>query len=222
MLKTIISIFLCMLMIVTLIPSCVIAGDENDPEIIDNEEDYFGSFIDHPIRLKIFQMLGLLNTKIFDFIDIKSAWFYEKNDEPEYQFIALKLKDLQIINQRGIYSIHWSYNGERYAVGSHIYNNGLNSSCFVGLDRHFSFLSKFKPAEGQYDFENDIITFKFKKEYVGNPQPGDILTKTWSWTALRFNFEPFTILFSDGELVKDAAPFIIDYDDYGKDYVIKY
>ena len=64
--------------------------------------------------------------------------------------------------------------------------------------------------------------FKLKKEYAGNLQQGDILTNTWAWTALRFNFEPMTILFSNGELVKDGAPFIEDNKDYGADYIIQY
>ena len=99
------------------------------------------------------------------------------------------------------------------------------------MDYSFSFSDRlidkrlnwnFEDAEGYYDIENDIVTFKFKKEFIGNPQPGDVLTNTWAWTALRFNFEPFTILFSDGELVKDAAPFIESHEDYGEDYIIKY
>ena len=73
-----------------------------------------------------------------------------------------------------------------------------------------------------FDFENDIITFKFRKEFAGDLQRGDVLTNTWAWTALRFNYEPMTILFSNGELVKDAAPFIESNTDYGKDYIIQH
>ena len=200
----------------------VLAGDVNDPEITDNEDDLFGSFIDHPLRYQLFHSIGLLPMENFDFLDIKSAWFYEESDESDYIFAAIKLKNLEVIPQRVVYSIHWTFNGERYAIGSHIYNNGLNSSCFVGLDKHFSLFSKFKDAECFYNFENDIITFKFKKEYAGNLQQGDILTNTWAWTALRFNYEPMTILFSNGELVKDAAPFIESNTDYGIDYIIQY
>jgi len=217
--KKIITVLISFLFISSL---NVLAGDINDPEIIDNENDLFGSFIDHPIRYQLFHAIGLLPMETFDFLDIKSAWFYEQPDEPEYLYASIKLKNLEVISQRAVYSIHWTFNGERYAIGSHIYNNGLNSSCFVGLDRHFNLFSKFKEAENFYDFDNDIITFKFRKEYAGNLQQGDILTNTWAWTALRFNYEPMTILFSDGELVKDAAPFIENNNDYGKEYIIQY
>jgi hypothetical protein len=220
--KKIFSILGSMLLISTIMSINVFAGSEEDPEIIDNEADWFGSFIDHPIRYQLFHAIGLLPMETFDFLDIKSAWFFEESDEPDYLFASLKLKNLEKISQRAVYSIHWTFNGERYTIGSHIYNNGLNSSCIVGLDRHFSLFSKFRDAESNYDFENDIITFKFKKEYVGNLQQGDILTNTWAWTALRFNYEPMTILFSNGELVKDAAPFIESNTDYGRDYIIQH
>jgi hypothetical protein len=200
----------------------VLAGDINDPEIVDEEDDLFGSFIDHPIRFQIFQSIGLLTMDSFSFMDIKSAWFFEKSDEPNYLFASLYVKDLDVISQRVVYTIHWTFDGVRYAVGSHIYNNGKNSSCKVGFDRHLSIFCNFKDGESYYDFENDIITFKFKKEYAGNLQQGDVLTNTFAWTALRFNFERMTILFSDGELVKDAAPFIENSKDYGRYYVIKY
>ena len=222
--RKIIGIFVCTLLIATMLPitGTVIAGSEEDPEIIDNEDDWFGSFIDHPIKYQIFHAIGLLTMESYDFLDIKSAWFYEQSDEPEYLFASIKLNDLEVISQRAVYTIHWTFNGIKYAIGSHIYNNGLNSSCLVGLDKHFSIFSKFKNAESYYDFENDIITFKFKKEYAGDLQQGDILTNTWAWTALRFNYEPMTILFSNGELVKDAAPFIESNNDYGKEYIIQY
>jgi hypothetical protein len=158
----------------------------------------------------------------FDFLDIKSAWFYEESDEPEYLFASIKLFDLDVVSQRVVYSVHWKVNGESYTVASHLFNEGLNSSCFIGFDRHFSLFCNFKPADVFFDIDNDIITFKFSKEYAGGLVAGDILTDTWAWAALRFNYEPMTILFSDGELVKDAAPFIEDKNDYGKNYVIQY
>jgi hypothetical protein len=77
-------------------------------------------------------------------------------------------------------------------------------------------------AEVTYNHEKDTVTFKINKQYFGDPQPGDLITKTWAWTALRFNFEPLCLVFSDGELVKDAAPFLENHNEYGKDYVIQF
>jgi hypothetical protein len=220
--KKIPSFIISMLFIFTVISINVFAGSEEDPEITDVEDDIFGSFIKHPIRYQLFHAIGLLKMDNFDFLDIKSAWFFEESDEPEYLFASIKLKDLDVISQRVVYSLHWKFDGRKYAIGSHIYNNGLNRSCFVGLEKHFSLFSNFKQAEVFYDYDNNIVSFKFKKEYAGDLTKGDILTDTWAWSALRFNNEPMTILFSNGELVKDAAPFIESSKDYGKYYVIQY
>lgn len=216
------SIIVFIFLVIVVFSPNIFAGSAENPEITDNEDDCFGSFIIHPFRYRMFHSLGLLEMENFDFLDIKSAWFHEDPNYPEYLFASISLKDLDVVSQRAVYSVHWKFNNVRYAVGSHIYNNGLNISCSVGLDRHFSIFSKFKAAESHYDFENDIITFKLKKEYVGDLKEGDILSDTWAWTALRFNNEPMTIVFSNGELVKDAAPFLEGSNDYGLDYIIKY
>jgi hypothetical protein len=65
--KKIIGIFVCMLLISTILPitGTVFAGDEEDPEIVDEPED-----------------------DVFDYLDIISAWFYEKAEMPDYLFIG--------------------------------------------------------------------------------------------------------------------------------------
>ena len=89
-----IIILICIVFFVSIISLNVIAGDEENPEIIDNEDDWFGSFINHPIRYNIFHAIGLLPMESFDFLDIKSAWFFEKSNEPDYLYTSLKLKNL--------------------------------------------------------------------------------------------------------------------------------
>jgi len=213
-------ILICAVMLTMTFSSIVFAGDENDPEIKDNYNDQFGALVEYPTRMRTRIALTLLQIDSFDFIDIDSAWFYENELESEYLYTALKLKDLRINSQRAIYSIHWTFNGAAYAVGSHIYNNGQNYSCFVGLDKRFN--NNWQKAEVSFDFDSNTITFKIDKKHIGNPQLGDYLTRTYAWTALRFNFEPLCLLFSDGELVKDCAPFIENNNEYGKNYMIQY
>lgn len=206
-----------MLLIITLLPSSVMAGDENNPEIIDEEHDCFGPLVAHPTRLKVLQLFGVLPIASFDSFDIVSAWFYENSTEPDYMYAAVKLRDLTIVDQDAIYSVSWSYQGKDYVVGSHIRGNGENIYCLVGISRWLSI--GYKPAEATYNFETNIVTFKFNKNYIGNPRPGDIITHTLAWSGLRLNFEPLTLLFGDGELIKDGAP---NNNTYGKDYVIQY
>lgn len=216
----IVGLFVCMLLITTIFPITTMAGDENDPEITDNLNDQFGALFEHPTRMRTRIALTLLQMDSFDFVDIDSAWFYENQFESNNLYVALKLKDLRINTQRAIYSVHWRCNGVPYCVYSHLYNNGQNYSGSVGVDRRFNY--RWQDAEVTYDFERNIITFKMDKKYIGDPQPGDLLIKTFAWTALRFNFEPFCLLFSDGELVKDGAPFLENNSDYGRDYNIQY
>jgi len=215
-----VPICILMLLITMIYPISISAGDEENPEIIDNHNDQFGALVEYPTRIRTKIARILLQTESFDFIDIDSAWFYENELDSNHLYVTLKLKDLKITSQRAIYSIHWTFNDVTYAVGSHLYNNGKNVSCFAGLDRRFN--RDWQPAEVSYDFDNDIITFKIDKKQIGDPQQGDMLTNTFAWTALRFNHESLSLLFSDGELVKDGAPFIESHDDYGLDYILKY
>jgi len=218
--RKIVGIVFCMLLITTTLPIIAMAGDENDPEIRDNLNDQFGALVEYPTRIRTRIALTLLQMNSFDFIDIDSAWFYENEFESDYLYTALKLKDLNINTQRAIYSIHWTFNGVAYSVGSHLYNNGQNYSGFVGLDKRYNF--NWQDAEVTYDFDRNIVTFKMEKKYIGDPQPGDLLIKTFAWTGLRFNFEPLSLLFSDGELVKDGAPFRENNEEYGRNYQILY
>jgi hypothetical protein len=216
----IIGIFVCMLLISIILPMKVIAGDENDPEIRDNLNDLWGPLVDHPTRVRSQIALVLLQINSFDFIDINSAWFYENISESGYLYAALKLNDLSVNPQRAIYTIHWKCNGVPYTVWSHLYNNGQNCISFVGVDSRFN--HRWHNVEVTYDINRSIVTFKMDKKYIGVPKSGDLLIRTFAWTALRFNFEPFTLLFSKGELVLDAAPFIENNTEYGRNYQIMY
>jgi len=64
-------IFICMLFITLSFSMNVFAGSEEDPEILDVEDN-----------------------AVFDHLDIISAWFYEKAEEPEFLFTALKLNEI--------------------------------------------------------------------------------------------------------------------------------
>jgi hypothetical protein len=215
-----IGIFMLFTTMVFPLIGTVFAGSEENPEITDNYDDHFGVLIRYPSRIRTFIALKLLNIKSFEFIDIDSAWFYEKELEPQFIYTAIKLKDLEPVYPRAIYSLHWVFNNKPYAVACHLYDNAENSASFVGRDTHFN--RKWEEAEVSYDFNNNFIILKINKIHIGNPQPGERLTQTNAWTALRFQYEPFCLFFGDGELVKDGAPFIEDHLDFGKDYIIQY
>jgi hypothetical protein len=218
--KKLVGILVCMLMLTTTFS--VMAGDEQDPEIIDDESeefDLFGPLLRYQFLERFFLRYHIFTDSDLDAIDILSAWIFEKSDDPDYLFASIKVRNLQYVSQRSVFSVHWSYNGKNWGVGSHCHTNGRYVSCFAGEDRtrdHYE-------AECTYDLDNSIITFKLRKDIVGNPQPGDKLINTWAWTCLRFSFEPLSWIFG-GELAKDYAPGITETGaaDYGRDYEILY
>jgi hypothetical protein len=185
------------------ITGTVSAGDEENPEIEDNGRDIFGSF-------------SFLPQFLFRHIDIESAWFYEENTETDYLYTSLKVTNLRYGFIRAIYSIHWEYNGEHYISGLHTHTNGIFEVYLAGSNNDFV------EVEGTFNEDTNIITWKIPKTNIGNPKQGDVLTSTYAWTALRLVNQELNDKISDGELVKDAAPFIQSEYEYGKDYTIQY
>ena len=66
-------------------PSLVYAGDESDPEIFDEED-----------------------ADVVDYLDLVSAWFYEEENEPEYLFTALKMKEINPYHPKQHLVVHWT------------------------------------------------------------------------------------------------------------------
>ena len=195
--RKMIGISICMLLIATILPitGTVFAGDEENPEIVDITGD---------------TDLG--------FLDIESAWFYEKADEADYLFIALKIKDLKEAFN-AIFSIRWTYNGV-------VYVSGLDT--FYYRDREFRgglrqratyWQWKNMPeCIGIFDQNTDIITWKILKSNIGNPQKDDVLTNTESSAVPGFPLS--FIYYFTGKDYRDFAP--DNYGYYGQDYIIQY
>jgi hypothetical protein len=194
-----------MLFLTTAIPFVVSAGDEQNPEIIDEIEP-----------------------DVVDYLDIISAWFYEKADQPDYLFIGLKVNEIRENHLKQKLTVHWDYNGFECAAGLAI---GYGSPWFshsAGWGHGFWFQEHYQRVNGTVDKQNDIITFEIPKEIIKNPQKGDVLTNTYALTFQRFGF--IGRLGFDRGILRSILGSIIgqklgDYgpnDDYGQDYVIKY
>jgi len=205
--KKIVGIFVCMLLITTILPitGSVIAGDENDPEIVDEPED-----------------------DVFDYLDIISAWFYENEDEPDYLFTALKIKEINPLHLKQHLTIHWEYNGVECASGMHI---GYGKPWFdfsAGYGHGWWFQEHYQRIEGEYNEETGIIICKIPKNMINNPQKDDVLTNTHALTFERFGFigrmgfdrwivtTLISLLFQ--KHICDFAPNT----GYGRDYIIQY
>ena len=190
-----------MLLIVSLLQFSMTAlsGDEDDPEVVDEENDLFGPWAKPN-----------LDPDEYSYLDIISAWFSENYDEPDYLNLYLKVRDLRFEQLRAIYVMHWEYNGVEYAAGVHTHTLGTYQVFIAGVSREEYFT-----INGDFDLENNIVHFKVPKALIGYPAKGGTLTNTDAWNALRNKIEILTLLFGDGELIKDWAG-------YGRDYVIQY
>ena len=193
--KAIIGIFVLILLVSTILPVTVIASDETDPEIVDDVGDT-------PLSL----------------LDIDAAWFYEKTDEPDYLFTAMKITYLKE-NYNAVFSIRWSYKNENYAAGVNTYN--FRETVFrSGLPKQASYWqwNRMPECDGIFDMESGIMTWKIPKSTIGNPQPGDVLTNTRANAVPGF---PLSFLYYILHLdFRDFAP--NEYGEYGRDYIIQY
>lgn len=205
------GILVFIMLITTIIPMTVIAGDEENPEITDEMGDAFRN------------------------IDIKSVWFSEKLEEPDYLFVYMKVDNLRLNKIQQTFAVFWKYNGVQYAcglfIGLHIldwelWDAGEYINRAPGGGPNYVEIDK-----GTYDISTGIITWKIPKEIIGDPEPEDVLTKTWSNAFQRYGLiglAGFTRIIIDilynivfRNSLWDYAP--NDYhDDYGLDYIIQY
>jgi len=195
--RKIIGIIVVTLLITVILPitGTVFAGDEEDPEIVDVTGD-----------------------TDFSFLDIESAWFYEKADEPDYLFISLKIKDLKE-SFNAVFSIRWTYNGVVYVSGLETFYY-RDKEFRSGLRQRATYRQwKSMPeCSGIFDQNTDIITWKILKSNIGTPQKDDVLTNTKASAITGFPLS--FIYFFTGKDCKDFAP--DNSGNYGRDYIIQY
>lgn len=205
--KKIIGILICTLLITTILLTngTVIAGSEEDPEITDEEDEAQDNF------------------------NILSAWFYEKEEEPDYLYTALKLKNIDTTKTKQHLSVKWEHEGVKCAASLIIgYDEDWWFSYEAGYGHGFWFQEHYQQIEGDFDEETGIITCKIPKNIINNPVKGDVLTNTRASTFQRFGFIGnlgfdgwfiHTLIFIiTGKSANDFAP----NDGYGRDYIIQY
>ena len=166
--QKIISFLISLLFILTIFSINGFAGSEEDPEIIDETND-----------------------EVLDHLDIISAWFYELEEEPDYLFIALKLKEINTKKSVQFLTVSWFYNDIQYISGMKIGYKISSIEYVAGNARGwwFWFQLDIKEISGEYDENTGIITFKIPKNIIGNPISGDVLTKTKAITMQRFGIK---------------------------------
>lgn len=191
--KKIIGIFICMLFVTTVVTITASAGDPENPEIKDE-----------------------LNDTYMPSLDIESAWFYEKAEEPEYLYTALKIQSLSL-KTNAVLSIRWNFDKKDYVSGFDIYK--FQEDVFrSGNPKGASYWQwrNMPKCEGTADKNTNIISWKILKSNIGNPQKGDVLTNTRA-AAVPSGYTGFIYFFTSRDF-RDFAPNEL----YGLDYVIQY
>jgi hypothetical protein len=198
--KTKLIIFLILgLLCTALLPS--ITAD-SDPQIIDEIGD---------VKENILAQL-LFPDKIVNTIDVMEAWFYEESTEPDFLFIGMKISGLGPKYFHQIYTVKWEYNDILYFASYHSMYFGnyqvANGGKYATLNMNL------ESVECEYTIAGAIINIKVPKEAIGDPQPGEILTNTYSWNALRFG--PISFY----NICIDHAGYLGE--QYGLDYTINF
>ena len=202
-------VYIIILLLTFQITGLVFAG-EDDPQIEDDAGDAFG------------------------FLDIDSVWFEEDVENPDFLFVSMKINEPSKHRLQQTFAVLWTFDNNQYACGLHLsfifgpletysageYDNSAPSGGPLYID-----------CEGSYSLDNGIITWKIDKDNIGNPQPGEILTKTWSNAFKRIGLLGrigLTRTYIDTIILNIFGKSLWDYapnnpgSEYGSDYVIQY
>jgi hypothetical protein len=195
-----------MLFLFTIFSINVFAGSEEDPEVEDKIRD-----------VKLFGIFPFLLQFNFKYVDIISAWIYEEDNNPDYLFMSLKIRDLEETTEKydAIYVISWTLNSVTYSASVHIFPHVPTSLLAGPTDEERNDYVNYVICEGNIDCNNEIITWIIPKDAIGNPIKGQIIENIVPHTHLRYTESsglPMWDLFKD--LTWNAK--------FTKDYTINY
>jgi hypothetical protein len=168
-----------------------LAGDPKNPEVKDRTRD-----------VKLFGLFTLFPQSLFAYIDIVSAWIYEKEDNPGNLYMSLKIMDLKDTTQKydAIYTISWTHKIIPYLANVHIFPTGPTALCAGRWDEQGNDYVDFVICDGDINSSSDIITWIIPKNAIGNPSKGSTITNIVPITTLRYpenSVVPMWDLFKD-------------------------
>jgi hypothetical protein len=174
--KIMVSILVIMLLILTVLPLQVLAGDSDNPE-----------FEDRILDVKLFGIFPFPLQNNLKYADIVSAWFHEDIGNPDYLYVTLKIRALQEkTGLEAIYDVDWTFNNNYYITCVHANPTGFGG--FVigkSIDGYDDFES-WDYCDGNFNVEDNTITWIVPKDKIGDPHPLNTLTDIFPSTHLRF------------------------------------
>jgi hypothetical protein len=204
--KKIIIIISCLILLNPIITYNVIAGSEEDPEVEDRIRD-----------VMIFGLFPFLPQFKYKYADIISAWIYEEENNPDYLYMSLKIRDLKDTTEKydAIYVISWTMNSITYSASVHIFPQGPTALHAGPTDEERDDYLDYVKCDGTIDSDNEIITWIIPKDAIGNPVNGQKIENILPHTHLRY---PESSGFPMWDLFKDLPWNAI----VTKDYLIQY
>jgi hypothetical protein len=204
--KKIVYIFVCMLLVTTILPLTALAGDPENPEVIDRIRD-----------VKLFGVITIPFQMEYKYADVVAAWLHEDSATPDYLSVSLQIRDLQDKTEslEAIYNVDWIWNNNRFIVNLHINPQGIGS--FI-VGRSFDYnddIEEWIACDGTVDLEKNIITWSVPKEFMQNIRKGSMITSIGPSTDLRFTDAsglPLMDLFKDLSWnAKSSKDYVIEY-----------
>ena len=202
----IVGIFVCMLLVTTILPLTALAGDPENPEVIDRIRD-----------VKLFGVITIPLQMQYKYADIVAAWLHEESANPNHLSVSLQIRDLEEKTEslEAIYVVDWTWNNHRFLVCLHINPDGIGSF-LVGRSLDYNDdIEEWITCDGLVDLEKNIITWSVPKEFIQNLRKGSTITNISPSTGLRFTDAsglPLMDLFKDLSWNAKSS----------KDYVIQY
>lgn len=202
----IIGIFVCMLLTTTILPMTALAGDPENPEVVDRIRD-----------VKLFWFFAIPFQMEYKHADIVAAWLHEESTNPDYLSVSLQMRDLgeKTESLEASYTVNWAWNNHLFLVALRINPDGI-VSFDVGRSLDYNDdIEQWITCNGTVDVQQNIITWSVPKEFIGNPPKGATIQSILPVTTLRFTAAsglPRMDLFKDtGWNAKVSKGYVIQY-----------
>lgn len=175
--KKLIIIITSLLLLSNITVLYAIAGDIENPEFEDKIRD-----------VKLFGIFPLLIQFNYVYVDVISAWIFELEENPDYLYMNLRIRDLRDNTDKydAIYVLSWTYNNIKYSASVHIFPEGPTSLKAGPTDEEGNDYIDYVICDGNIDSNTEIITWIIPKDIIGNPTIGTKITNFIPHTHLRY------------------------------------
>jgi hypothetical protein len=204
--RKLIGIYIVFIFISTSMSTMFVLADEPEPQITDPTGDAFG------------------------YIDIVDILFFEKQETPEFLYVSMKINEPSFSTFQQTFAVFWKYDKVQYSCGLHLGFRPKDWEAYnAGKYERGKRNQDLQDIEGDYDFEDGVITWTIPKELIGSPSKGDVLYDTWSNAFRRLGFIGrigFTRIILDKIILDVFGNNMWDYapaeGSYGDNYTIQY